>query len=291
MTTFDFMISNGNNSTSYEYSLPGADGIAFVIQNSSRKAIGFMGGGLGYETIPNSIAVEFDTFCNDSLQIENYFDPNGNHIAVQSMGNKPNTSVHKPEALLGMASNILTIRPDGTIYHVKIEYINQATGTFNIYLDTNLTFGNPILSLTNFDLAKIIDLSNGGYAYLGMTAGTGFAYENHDILNWHICLNSSKILLDVPNDSQYQNNSDYFEVYPNPSDEGVDFSFSSIGNNNSQIEIFDILGNLSTKIFNDFTIQGINTIHFNTSELSPGNYICRLSVDGWQKNLILRVVR
>jgi hypothetical protein len=39
----------------------GADGIAFVIQNQSSSSLGINGGGIGYDGIPNSLAVEFDT--------------------------------------------------------------------------------------------------------------------------------------------------------------------------------------------------------------------------------------
>ncbi|MGC1160811.1 MAG: L-type lectin-domain containing protein, partial [Candidatus Sulfotelmatobacter sp.] len=89
-------------------STPPADGIAFVIQNSTSKlnAIGFTGGNggaIGYgdddnnlnpstgEGIPNSLAIEFDTY-------QNGWDPasNGNgsdsHVAIQSCGSGPNTS-------------------------------------------------------------------------------------------------------------------------------------------------------------------------------------------------------
>src|SRR5208282_5338618 len=71
-----------------------ADGIAFVIQNSANfgsngqlSAIGGPGGDLGYGSVPgelntpidNSIAIEFDTY-------QNPWDPNSNHVAVQSCG-------------------------------------------------------------------------------------------------------------------------------------------------------------------------------------------------------------
>ena len=121
-SSFSFRFSQGSNLSCDDGSLPGADGFAFVIQNSGSTAIGWFGGSIGYEGISNSLAVEFDTYSNDSTQIENYFDPNGNHIAVQSLGSKPNTSKHKPEALLGINKNILVMKPDGTIYYSTIEY-------------------------------------------------------------------------------------------------------------------------------------------------------------------------
>src|SRR5579862_195867 len=95
-TTFQFQITHDPNN-----GYGPADGIAFVIQNSSgdgfgTAALGGAGSAIGYGNpdppqtgvpIPNSIAIEFDTFQND-------WDPNANHIAVQSCGLDPNTQDH-----------------------------------------------------------------------------------------------------------------------------------------------------------------------------------------------------
>src|SRR5262249_59868978 len=42
-----------------------ADGFAFVIQNISSLAVGQGAGGLGYQGIPESVAIKFDTFNNE----------------------------------------------------------------------------------------------------------------------------------------------------------------------------------------------------------------------------------
>ena len=44
----------------------GADGFSFIIQNQSKTVIGEVGGGLGYQGIANSVAIEFDTYDNGS---------------------------------------------------------------------------------------------------------------------------------------------------------------------------------------------------------------------------------
>ena len=54
---------------------------------SSATALGAGSGGLGYSGIPNSLAVEFDTFANP-------WDPSSNHVAVQSCGTQPNSPMH-----------------------------------------------------------------------------------------------------------------------------------------------------------------------------------------------------
>jgi len=83
----DFRIQFQNMATTDlepEKSLPGADGFAFVMQNHNYPVLGKKGEAMGYDGITNSLAVEFDLF-------RNIYDPNGNHIAVQSLGQYPNS--------------------------------------------------------------------------------------------------------------------------------------------------------------------------------------------------------
>ena len=82
-TQFTFQLSSGGGLF--------ADGFAFVIQNSPAGigALGTtgMGGFLGYQGLTNSLAIEFDTFQND-------WDPNANHVAIQSNYAGANTASH-----------------------------------------------------------------------------------------------------------------------------------------------------------------------------------------------------
>ena len=85
---------------------PPGDGFAFIVQNSTATdstmgasgsgitalgaGNGNAGGGMGYAGINNSLAVEFDVLADA-------WDPNSNHIAVQSCGvGAFNTPVHLP---------------------------------------------------------------------------------------------------------------------------------------------------------------------------------------------------
>ncbi|OJX56878.1 MAG: hypothetical protein BGO89_10145 [Candidatus Kapaibacterium thiocyanatum] len=63
-TTFTFRMTNGNDNELPDGSLPGADGIVFVVQNSGPTALGKSGEGIGYEGMPKTLAVEFDTYLN-----------------------------------------------------------------------------------------------------------------------------------------------------------------------------------------------------------------------------------
>jgi uncharacterized repeat protein (TIGR01451 family) len=194
-TTFWFQFNNS--------STPPADGIAFVIQNSSANisAIGFTGGNggaLGYgdddnntnpsagEGIPNSLAIEFDNF-------QNPWDPppsasgNISHVAIQSCGTGPNTSHHGHQcggdsgANSTVATATLTSAAFGAGLHmVTISYSPPSPGTAaNIQVTLD---GNSILG-ANYDLSNI-GLGTLGTAYVGFTGATGADYETQDILNW-----------------------------------------------------------------------------------------------------------
>jgi hypothetical protein len=139
----------------------GADGFVFVVQPVS-SSLGGGGGGLGYDGISPSVGVEFDTWNNFPL------DPDSNHLGIDSNGSV--TSLQT-----------LSVAPrfdDGNKWYAWIDY----NGT-TLEVRANQTGVRPALPLMsgNIDIATILGTS---LAYVGFTAGTGAAYENHDILSW-----------------------------------------------------------------------------------------------------------
>jgi hypothetical protein len=148
----------------------GADGIVFVIQNahSGTSAISGEPGGIGYSGIPNSVAVEFDTFCNRSDRS----DPNDNHVSIHTRGQNPN-SAHESASIGGPRPLPMDIS-NGQIYSVKIVY---ASNTMTVFINGQLVASVPL------NLATMLSLDK-GKAYVGFTSATGAAYENHDIRSW-----------------------------------------------------------------------------------------------------------
>merc|ERR1712100_982885 len=68
----------------------GADGVAFVLHGQSSAELGEGGAQMGYGGIPNSLAVEFDTWYNPEMG-----EPYENHIAVHTRGwRRPNSANH-----------------------------------------------------------------------------------------------------------------------------------------------------------------------------------------------------
>ena len=203
-TVFTFQFTQG--------SLPPADGIAFVIQNSALSALGQTGGSIGYadgatcdgETcvnsgggIPNSLAVEFDTFDNGAATD----DPNANHIGIQSCGivggvPQPNSPAHGENSvgfpicnLAGPVTPVPTMS-DGSVYTVTIDYEPPSCiGDCGPGLMT-VKLGNTTVLTSELTLEDSMNL-NSGKAWVGLTSATGSAFENHDILSWTFTPHSS----------------------------------------------------------------------------------------------------
>lgn len=168
-TTFQFRIADRLSS--------GADGFAFVIQNTSPTAIGADGGGIGYASNPvfnhqpgiaNSVAVEFDVFDNTGGWADG---PGSRSLSVQSRGTLENS----PDAAYSFGSASLPDIGTGDTHEVTVIY---TPGIMNVLLDGALALSAAIN-------LNILDL-DAGRAWVGFTAATGgaSAAESHQIQSW-----------------------------------------------------------------------------------------------------------
>ena len=147
---------------SFQLSNPVADGMTFAIQSQSLTALGEAGGGLGYQSIPSSIAVKFDLFSND--------------------GEGPDST--------GLYLNGAS--PTLPAIDLSSTGINLHSGdTMDIVLDYNGT----LLSMTITDLVteatystswvvNIPAIVGGNTAWVGFTGGTGGSTASQKILTW-----------------------------------------------------------------------------------------------------------
>lgn len=171
-TTFTFQITpafNGQQNI--------ADGMAFVIQaGQGLTAVGSGGGDIGYDGIPNSIAVEFDTFQNSSNN-----DPASPHIGIQSNGTGPNSANHGTTGNLGAdlsGGAVVATFADGAVHTVTITY--DGSSTLNVYLDG----GPAAIASATVNLGTLLNLDSGTNAYVGFTGATGALEENTTVLSW-----------------------------------------------------------------------------------------------------------
>lgn len=161
-TNFQFQIATG-----------GADGFAFVMQNSTAgsAALGTTGGDLGYRTVSPSIAVEFDTFQNSS-----YGDPSNNYIGLLANGNMAN---HLATAPPGFTLN------SGVVANAWVTYV-AGTHKLSVYASTSSTQPATPLFTATIDLFATL----GSRFYVGFSAGTGGQFQRHDILSWQFTVDN-----------------------------------------------------------------------------------------------------
>jgi len=218
---------------------PTADGLAFVIQNAlgggtdlkakcdatgqGPTALGGDGGCMGYGGIPNSVALEFDTYDNSWDPIDIPGSADDNHIALQSCGlndgaPQPNSPAHTGSlgnclislsgqngALISTlisnpqtsaaspASPVPVTLADGNAHQVVVVYngpLDTPANTISVYLDPQFNQGTltPVTGSTPiftgpFDITQYMNLTNGN-AYIGFTSGTGSAFETHELMGW-----------------------------------------------------------------------------------------------------------
>lgn len=137
----------------------GADGIAFVLQPVSTN-IGSAGGGMGYQGITPSVAIEMDTWQNVDVQ-----DPLYDHIGVQLNGN----TAHGPGG--GSAVGPLPILPgNGNIedcnWHSMRVTWNADSTTLRAYIDCNL-----VITYTDDIVTNIF--GGDSLVFWGFTGATG----------------------------------------------------------------------------------------------------------------------
>lgn len=167
--TFRFQIDSIGGQRDRD-SVTGGDGIAFVIQNDYPRALGWSGGGIGYGGILNSLAVEFDTYANDEFGVD---DPSSNHVSVQTRGRLSNSFRHAFS--LGQTTNI----PDmsgGRPISVTVRY-DAARSLLSVAFDC----APPILT-ASVKLDTLLALT-AGRAWIGFTAASQSAYQNHRLLS------------------------------------------------------------------------------------------------------------
>lgn len=186
--------ANATFSTQFQFRFtdPGgqdpADGITFVLA-ASPTGLGSGGVGMGYAGVPNSVAIEFDTYNNAGFGLGDNDGNSSNHVAIDTDGNLTNTALANVygNGSCGFTNGSPAQNPntvDGCMSNGHLWTVDMS------YNGTNLTVGlrDPSESLDfiainsyAINIASYLGTNN---AYVGFTAGTGAGWENHDIVNW-----------------------------------------------------------------------------------------------------------
>lgn len=278
-TTFEFSVSKGSNGTMNEKSIPGADGIAFVIQNRDNPVLGQKGGDIGYTGFANSLAVEIDLYQNE-------YDPNGNHIAVQSRGYETNTPNHKiMNSLLGLNDKIPIIYQD-SIYYVKIRY-EWKNKRLQVFINNSPKLDTPELEVYGLDLVDLLNLEEGKYGYIGFTSATGAAYQEHYIYNWIVPCKNNLVSVDDNMEHSFS-----ISVNPNPAIETLNIKLNLAYPTILNLVLCDVNGKIVKNIYDGYYNADLNTeIASDISNLSSGVYFIRFQSAGftdYQKVIIIK---
>ncbi|MFC5863732.1 chitobiase/beta-hexosaminidase C-terminal domain-containing protein [Acidicapsa dinghuensis] len=152
-TSFSFQLSN-----------PNADGFTFTIQNaqSGTAAVGSLGGGLGYATIGNSVAIKFDLYNNAG--------EGSDSTGLYTDGAVPTVPA------IDLSSTGINLH-SGDQMTVNLAY-NGATLTMNI---TDIVTSATWSTSWTVDIPAIVGSNS---AYVGFTGGTGGETASQKILTW-----------------------------------------------------------------------------------------------------------
>lgn len=162
-TTFQIQITGKYSS--------GADGMAFVIQNTPAPALGQTGQGLGYGGVTNQFVVHFDNYHWGDHPTAGRYD----EIAVLA-ASSPNEPLSNVVANIMASANKQVMYSDGAVHTVRIVYV---PGNLQVFLDD---LENPLMTVY-VNLARVMDLDE-GRAWVGFTAASGADWQNHDLVSW-----------------------------------------------------------------------------------------------------------
>jgi hypothetical protein len=178
-----------------------ADGFAFVLAKSP-TGLGGAGVGMGYSGVPNSVAIEFDTYNNANYGLGNNDGNSSNHVSIDTGGALENQAI----------TNVYGNGSCGFLSGTPAQNDYTAAGCMsngNLW-KANIGYDGTALTVTLLDPAKgilftaidhfaidIASILGTNQAYVGFTSATGSGWENHDIVAWHFA-DTTELAIDVP---------------------------------------------------------------------------------------------
>lgn len=183
-TVFQFQLTNAAG-------IAPADGFAFVLARNS-TGLGGIGGGLGYQGVGNSVAIEFDTYNNGGADL------GSNHVAVDVNGVLTDNASVNPYGQAtcdfdgGTHYSRQGCMSNGSIWTANIVYDGAL---LNVFLQEAGHAQQHLISNYAIDIASLLGTNS---AFVGFTAATGSGYENQDILNWSFANDTSLTTVPEP---------------------------------------------------------------------------------------------
>lgn len=260
----------------------GEGGLAFVIQNNSTSVIGLEGHGLGYDGIPNGIAIEFDTYKDHSQTENDMRDPSNGHISVMGMDNSLLSSHHDVQKTFANVE----LKDDGTVYHCKVEYDGEKQ-QMKIYFGELGSELQEVISLT-IDLVYSLNLKDDIYAFLGFTAANGRVTQTHNIFDWSVCPDRNSPGTSI---GDYADNDANVFVFPNPAENDISIHYAPKKMSYVNINLYDVAGKKVGLLYSGLDHPGEQTISMPLPDkLSKGMYVIEIDY-GYTKEFVQLVVK
>lgn len=183
-TTFQFQFTNPGGWVGSP-----ADGIAFVLA-ALPGGLGTAGGGMGYGTVDNSVAIEFDTYDNTPYVNDG---SSSNHVAILENGHVDATGDLNLVNPYGVSHCLLD--PDSYLAagcmsngHIWTATIGYDGSNLSATVKDGASPAYSIYSSLPIDIASLIGTTT---AYVGFTGATGGGYEKQNILSWQLANDTS----------------------------------------------------------------------------------------------------
>jgi hypothetical protein len=163
----------GNFETEFSFRIPysgngGADGLALLIAKDiptlTMNVYPGSAGKLGYNGVPSSLAVEFDTWTDAG--------ENSNHVAIHTKGTEPNSTHYT--AAVATNQNIPELQ-GGAIHKAKIRYADHK---ISVWVD-------GVLAL-EYAVDIFVKLGLTDKFYVGITASTSGSFQEHSLVEWKV---------------------------------------------------------------------------------------------------------
>lgn len=241
-------LSRGTDNGFLDGGPQGADGIAVIFSTGiDRTYLGRIGEGIGYDGLPNVVAVEVDAYRNPGM-----YDRDAQHVAIMVPVQGVTSSRHDEKTTVVMKPLPFDLIADGSVYDFDVSYNGS---TLNVFASSANSGTRLVVSATSFDIYERLGVSRSTPIYASITAATGKSMQEHTIVRWNLegcdlitSVEDDDIMPVMPFDSSARS-----LVYDALSKEIVVVSGVS-----SDITVFDLTGQIVLRRASDHAEQRID---------------------------------